>query len=633
MQSIARSHSIVAILAVLMTVSALLFISQAAAAQSANCAAETASTVSGGTGHPFILALDRQARVDQAPSYAVGESTTYSVNCAAVNAPIYWSSTLNSVSTGENMAYYGQNTDSSGHWYATAGAWVGANRGLWTKTATVNGASVTVTFYVTPNLAVNSLVDTISTPTFMAGQGTTYTISGAPPNNQIQWTSTLNNVSTGEYRAYYGQTTDANGNWTALGGAWTAAQAGAWLKTATFVDPANPNNPNPPTSKVSFQVIASCSIFSLPGSQPPSGSDFPNRVGAYDWPINRCLTDDGTNRVSAIGGHVVRVLFSAKCSTQETLSQVFSTAEIQNALTNPYLTTFVLTEFDRATCTPSYVDPNYYTTTNYNAVVSDYQAMLQQLYTQFHGKNKTFIISNWEGDSAVYCGVPFAYATDIYTRAACDANYAALYKGIPTPNSAISGLTRWLQARQAALQGAQAWANTMGYNTGIQVKYAVEFSVIHALQEPNNLNRNNDGIVCPGAFQSTLCNVLPSVTHDYASYSSYESSNVSSAQLGNDLTRLATYLGTSNLFIGEFGFSQQQFSQQQVRQMSDAIYNTALGWRSPWNVQLPYIFEWVEFDNRQYGIYDFGGQPQAMACYFENRMLPSPQIYPFGSCN
>ena len=563
-------------------------------------------------GQSFVLVVDRQASLGAAASYAAGQSTTYSIHCAPPNSEILWSSTLNGASTGETLAYYGQNTDGNGHWSGAGGAWTEANLGAWTKTATVGSAAETVAFTVTPQLTVDGQVATIGAPTYTVGQQTTYTVSGAPPSSNIYWSSTLNGVSTGEVYAYYGQSTDASGNWSGTGGAWTGANVGLWTKTATFGSPSSSS----PQVTVTFQVLASCTLFP-PSSGTTGSNSYSAHLDAYDWPNNACLVDSGANQMATIGAHVARILFDAQCTpSQQSLLQVLSGTQMQTAINNPNLTTIILTVFDKTACGNNaqvYIDPTYYqNSTNNNAVIADYQSLTEQLYTQYHGSGKTFIIDNWEGDNAVYCGDAYDYGVSPATQAACDANYTALYKGVANAVQGMSGFASWATARQQGVANGKSWAAANGLTSGIQVEYAVEFNIMHALQN--------------AGFESVLDNVIPAVPHDYASYSAYESTNVGAAQLTTDLDSLRTTLGNSNIIIGEFGFSETApATQQQVRQKSDAIINAALAWG------VPYIIQWVVFDNDQFGLYDFAGQAQAMACYFQNRY--AGVAYPSGACN
>ncbi|MBW8878655.1 MAG: hypothetical protein JF614_27165 [Acidobacteria bacterium] len=584
-------------------------------------------------GQPFVLVLDRTVQVGVSSTYAVGDLTTYSINCAPANSPIYWSSTLNGVSTGEVNAFYGQSTDANGHWSATASSpWQVAHLGRWTKTANVGGLVVTVPFVITPRLTVDNSVD--GAPWYTVGSSSTYRISGAPANTPIYWSSTLNGQPTGENHAFYNQFTDANGNWSAVAGAWQPQHVGGWTKTASIG--------SAPDTTVSFQVIPS-----LDPVPPFAGTtvfnDFSNRVGVYDW-TTASLIDDGADQVATLGGHALHLLFSVGCNPQGSLVGLLTSAPMQEAINNANLKSFVLTAFDKTACGNNakiYVDPTLYNDPNvYNAVVADYRDLTTNLYQLYHGTGKKFILSNWEGDNAVYCSGAYAYATDATFRAACDANFPVLYKGVPDPATALSGFKRWLQARRQGVQDGRSWAVANGFASGVDVSFAIEFNIVSSLKQPsctvsfNNatclsqLNCTPNANICQaGTYQSVLCDVIPQVGYDYVSYSAYESTNVSSAQLTSDLNRVRNFLGTSNVLIGEFGYNQADScaTPQNVRQRTHNVLNAALSWG------VPYIFQWVLFDNNQFGVYNYALQPQAMACYYQNRFAGGG--YPAGSCN
>jgi hypothetical protein len=584
-------------------------------------------------GQQFVVVLDRTLQVGVSSTYAVGDFTTYSINCAPANSPIYWSSTLNEMSTGEVNAFYGQYTDANGRWSATASSpWQVAHLGRWTKTANVGGLMATVPFSIVPKLTVNDSVD--GAPWYTVGSSTTYSISGAPASSPIYWSSTLNGQPTGEDQAFYNQFTDANGNWSAVGGAWQSQQVGGWKKTASIG--------SAPDTTVSFQVIPSLDPVA-PFGGTTSFNDFSNRVGIYDW-TTASLIDDGANQVATLGGHALHMLFSVNCNPQDSLAGLLTSAPVQEAINNANLQSFVLTTFDKTACGNNakiYVDPTLYDDPSvYNAVVADYRDLTTNLYQLYHGTGKKFIISNWEGDNAVYCSGAYAYATDASFRGACDANFPVLYKGVPDPPTALNGFKRWLQARRQGIQDGKSWAAANGLTSGVDVSFAIELNIVSSLKQPScsvtfhpetcssQLNCIPNANACQGGtYQSVLCDVIPQVGYDYVSYSAYESTNVSSAQLASDLNRIRSFLGTSNILIGEFGYNQADScaTPQNVRQRTDDVLNAALSWG------VPYIFQWVLFDNNQFGVYNYALQPQAMACYYQSRFAGGS--YPAGNCN
>jgi hypothetical protein len=543
-----------------------------------------------------VLVVERQQAVGDIPAYAVGDSTIYSIRCAPANAHILWSSTLNTLPTGEDHFDYGQMTDGSGYWSAAGGAWTSAQLGRWTKTASINGVDLTVAFDVTPRLTVNDAIDSIGLPTHTVGQSPTYTVTGAPPNAKIYWSSQRNRQDTGEDFFFYNQFTDGAGNWSAIGGAWSAGMEGEWVKTAYFGSPSF----DAPHAAVTFQVIASCDLFPAAGGAAGSNS-FSAHVGSYDWPVNRCLIDDGANKLAAIGGHVMHLLFNARCNPQESLVDVLNAPEYQAAFNNPYLTTYVLTVVDRTACANNgraYIDPGL----DFSGVVADYRDLTVQLYSRYHGTGKTFIVSNWEGDNIVYCGYAYGYATNQNFQDACDANYPVLYKGVADRDAGMNGFLAWIRARQQGVQ--QGRDASAGFTDNVQVAYAVEFNIVNALQN--------------GGFRNVLSEAQ-NVSHDFLSYSAYESTNVSADQLRTDLQN--RNIDPTKLIIGEFGYSEHGNSPQCVRRRTDDVINTAL------SLGVAYIFNWLLFDNADFGIYDFAGQGHSLASYFETR-LPGNSYQP-----
>lgn len=76
---------------------------------------------------------------------------------------------------------------------------------------------------------------------YAVGQTPVYRITGATPNAKIAWTSYLNGTPTGEYQAFYGQMTDANGDATITAAQpWNASHVGAWEKQVIIIPPDYP---------------------------------------------------------------------------------------------------------------------------------------------------------------------------------------------------------------------------------------------------------------------------------------------------------------------------------------------------------------------------------------------------------
>ncbi len=196
--------------------------------------------------------------------------------------------------------------------------------------------------------------------------------------------------------------------------------------------------------------------------------------------------------------------------------------------------------------------------------MTDYQNLTMNLYQLYHGTERSSSSRTGEGDNAVYCSGAYAYATDSSFRAACDANFPVLYKGVPNPATALSGFARWLQARRQGIQAGTSWAVANGFASGVSVSFAIEFNIVSSLKQPSctvsfnsstclsTLNCAPNANACqPGTYPNVLCDVIPTVGFVYVSYSAYESTNVSSTQLTSDPQPIRNALGTSNVLIGE----------------------------------------------------------------------------------
>lgn len=108
----------------------------------------------------------------------------------------------------------------------------------------------------------------INNPLQRVGETPTYTLTGAPPNQTIAWTSYHNGDFTGELNSTYGQIVEPNGTARlSAGGPWREEDIGTWQKIANFSDGTS--------AIVTFQVV--------PASAAPSPSPSPVQPAAGNW--------------------------------------------------------------------------------------------------------------------------------------------------------------------------------------------------------------------------------------------------------------------------------------------------------------------------------------------------------------
>jgi|HubBroStandDraft_3_1064219.scaffolds.fasta_scaffold01537_3 hypothetical protein len=532
--------------------------------------------------------------VDRTTAMA-GESTVYHVEGAPPNSPIYWSSWRNGASTGEVDVYYGHNTDAQGGWTALASPWLPGHVGIWVKQARVGGLLASVSFTVTPRLALDKGV-------YAAGDAPRYTLTGAAPNSPIYWSSWLNGASTGETNAYYQQNTDANGNWSAFGGQWSAGNAGTWVKQAGV---------GGSSVAVTFEVRAA----PLTRVQ--------QKVGIYDWRPGQAA--DGVRRIAGLGGRVARVVIEPNCgqARPQTLLELASSADSLQAFGNPDIGTFVLTAYDRASLcndgTHIYTDPALYSNpASRNAAVAEYQDLALYLLRTFHNSGKRFFIAHWEGDNAIYCQSAYDYLVNsikvcpwnpsqtIPYRQCCDGSYPAAYHGLTGIQDSIDGFKGWLAARQSGVNAARNQAAAEGIQ-GVTVLNAAEINSVNMLRG--------------GGLKSMLYDVLPYVATDAVSYSSYESTGgppfSGAGRLTTDLGTIAGQAGTSQVIIGEMGYDRPQalaqgYTDQDIANHNDAMLNAALDWG------VAATCHWVLIDDH-FGLFDSGFNLQPIGQYYQGK--------------
>jgi hypothetical protein len=343
-------------------------------------------------------------------------------------------------------------------------------------------------------------------------------------------------------------------------------------------------------------------------------------LGIYHWGgAYPHSVAEGVERIAAVGGTVARITISARapvdyqtgqeCSNDFSLLDAIQTPDLARALSNPQITTFILTVYDDLTfgCYgQTYFDPSYYSADNTAALVREYANLTLSLIRSHPGTR--FILNNWEGDNAIYCGAAYSYATDVRTRARCDANYPAWF-GVASPSEGLRGFRLWLEARVAGVKEGRRLAAEAGLPSD-RVLTAAEMNIVRALHDRG--------------IPSVLYDVLPGLAVDYVSYSAYESINSPdpAGRLRADLDTIRAVTGTP-VIIGEFGFPRGARANAIALEQAVVTAAAASG--------VDYAIAWNLFDqspNEDFGLFDLRGQPTAFANYFfqlfHQRTAPHP---------
>lgn len=205
-----------------------------------------------------------------------------------------------------------------------------------------------------------------------------------------------------------------------------------------------------------------------------------------------------------------------------------------------------------------------YPQANHQAAYKELYDLTQYLLRTYNGSGKTFFLGHWEGDWML----KFNY--DINT--------------VPSA-TAIQGMTDWYLLRQRAID--QAKADTP--HTNVEVLHYVEVNdVVNAMEK--------------GA-KTIVNDILPNITVDLVSYSSYDSSGISPTKLVTALNYIRSKAKTSgnfskdpnvkDVFVGEYGFP-NDFGNRTPQQQADqtrAIFKAAMNWGCP------FVLYWEIYNN------------------------------------
>jgi hypothetical protein len=344
-----------------------------------------------------------------------------------------------------------------------------------------------------------------------------------------------------------------------------------------------------------------------------------DHLGFYHWGSETPRSiQEGTQAVADLGGKIIRIALSpaypsdyrgasGSCLTGFSLTQLAQLPEIQRAFDNPQITTWMLTAYDGTSlgdCVHHrYLTPGFYTPATRRQLVDEYRDFTLYLYECYHDTGKQFLISNWESDNDVYCGSAWLYTMDQDFRAVCDFNYPDWYGGNQEPRDSLEGLKLWFQARYEGIQKGRERARKLKL-TGIRIWFAPEILSVHLLAN--------------AGFPSVLYDVLPQVTVDAVSYSSYESINQTDpTALPRDLDTIRDTTGAQNIILGEFGFPRSHGQETQTVARIDRVISEAVAWG------VEFLFDWNLYDQNEtggFGMFDGQGTMTALGHYYQTRL-------------
>ncbi len=187
--------------------------------------------------------------------------------------------------------------------------------------------------------------------------------------------------------------------------------------------------------------------------------------------------------------------------------------------------------------------------------------LTKHLLTTYKGTGKTFILQHWEGDWLI--------------RGSYDKNVD------PTPE-AISGMIEWLNARQEGVNQAREEVGLKG----VWVYHAAEVNRVVDSMKESRLNVVNT--------------VLSHTKLDLVSYSAWDATTKLSEDsqvfhealdfIANNMPDSPDF-GDRNVYVGEFGMPENEFSTEQIQKVIPNVVETALDWGCP------YIVYWQLYCN------------------------------------
>jgi C-terminal processing protease CtpA/Prc len=270
--------------------------------------------------------------------------------------------------------------------------------------------------------------------------------------------------------------------------------------------------------------------------------------------------NEGADQILALGSRVIKVWFhnlqssypfNSKWPDAGSLVDTAKSPHFRSLFDKPF-TTYIMMSFSRGR------GDAYFRHGMTEQQILDEQRQFYELtkylLTTYQGTGKTFVLQHWEGDWLI--------------RGNFDRN------ADPTPK-AIRGMIDWLNARQAGVNQA---TQEVGRH-GVRVYHAAEVNRVVSSMEAGR----------PGLVNE----VLPHTNLDLVSYSAWDAATARFEDpnvLREALDFIAANMpdspdfGNRNVYLGEFGMPENQYTAEQLQKAIPNAVETALDWGCPYVV-------------------------------------------------
>jgi hypothetical protein len=308
--------------------------------------------------------------------------------------------------------------------------------------------------------------------------------------------------------------------------------------------------------------------------------------GQYYFTNQDYLTE-GANQVLASGTKSIKLEMSYQYATKydwnytwpggiSSLTQLAQQAPFQSVFSKPF-NTYVITTYGIGTG-KGQDDTEYWlngfnndynnSTSNASLEKKQFHDFAAYLMNTYRGTGKTFVLENWEGDWALR-----------------DTNHD---RNVQPTQTQVDNMVNWFDARQAGINQARAEIT----NSDVHVYQAIE------------VNRPTDSIkesVGAGTWLTVSNDVLPRTDADLASYSSYDSQQVTTGTLSflSSVNYIASKLPATAVFgqslhsvgVGEFGRPEDTAGASGVNAAMNNVINTVTA------NGMPYAMYWEIYSN------------------------------------